>query len=83
LQKDSGEMILMLLPPCDWSINWYDSLVHEVTHAVDRVFDSVRVPPGVVSTESRAYLTGFYFSAVLRGLTGKRVRVGKDGVLTT
>ena len=83
LQKDTGEMILMLLPPYDRSVNWYDSLVHEVAHAVDRVFDSVRVPTGILSTEARAYLTGFYFSSVLRSLQGKRVRVAKDGVLTT
>ena len=83
LKKGGSEMLLILLPEYDGSVNWYDGLVHEVAHAVDRVFDSTCVPPGVASAETRAYLSGFYFSSVLRGLGGKTVKVALDGAPTT
>lgn len=77
-----GWAILILLPPFDGTVDWLDSLLHECSHAVDRVLDKRGVPPGLESTEVRAYLNGFYFSSILRGLTSSgKLTVTPNGQL--
>ena len=80
--EDGRLVVLVLLPPFDYTVDWYDSLIHEMSHAVDYTFDVKGIPPGLASTELRAYLNGFYCSTVLRGLSGQGpLRIGADGRL--
>jgi len=50
----------------------YNSLGHEISHWADRTMHGRGIPPGVESTEVRAYLTGFFTGEFFRRLKEAR-----------
>lgn len=52
---------------------------HEISHLVDNIIDDLGLDPGVDGTETRAYLTSFYYGEVKKCLNGavKQVKLKK------
>jgi hypothetical protein len=67
-QRDSFEMLVVLLPAASFAVDWYDSCAHEISHLVDRVLEKHWIKD--TGGETRAYLTGFYTRAILGELCG-------------
>lgn len=78
LENRGGKFGLIWVADQIWTTRWYGTLVHEVAHLVDRLFESRDVPPGPDSTELRASVTDFYFTAILnRARNRKTERSGE------
>ena len=60
----------MMLPPCDWSIDWFRTLVHEISHIVDYCIDLHELKLDPVHNEVRARLSEFYYARVSAALRG-------------
>lgn len=67
-KKRRATLLVMLLPAAEFTIDWYDSFAHEVSHLVDDVLEKHWIKN--YAGETRAYLTGFYTRTILAGLTG-------------
>ena len=60
----------MLLPPCDWSIDFFRTLSHEVSHIVDYCIDLHELKLDPVHNEVRARLNEFYYARIAAALRG-------------
>ena len=63
----------MLLPPCDWSIDFFRTLAHEVSHIVDYCIDLHELKLDPVHNEVRARLHEFYYAQISMKLRGVEV----------
>ena len=69
--NDKFEGLIVFLPPCDWSLDWYMHLTHECSHLVDECMylhelgDSMKV-----TEEVRARLHEFYYAQIAMALRG-------------
>lgn len=68
LERKSGRLYVMEIPEADFSIDWYGTFAHEISHLVDHVTERVNAKDG----ETRAYLMDFYTRAILGMLLGIR-----------
>lgn len=62
-----GSLIVVWLRTADLT-----NLVHESCHVVDKILCSHNIPLGEESTETRAYLTAFYFRKMREVVRGDR-----------
>lgn len=61
-----------------YSYDWYGTLAHEISHAVDKQFQFVEINGSVEHTEHRAMLMGRWMTTALAGLRGGREATAKE-----
>ena len=65
------EGLITFLPPCDWSVDWYCTLVHECSHLADECVFLHSLGSGLLGTEElRARAQEFYFAQIVSALRG-------------
>lgn len=55
-----------------WSLDWFGTVAHEVSHLVDSIMERRRIGAGMESTEVRACMTGFYITEIYRVTVNKK-----------
>jgi len=60
-----GHFYVVWVESLDQGLDDYGTLAHEVTHLVDRIFETHNIPAGLESTELRASCSAFFQSQIL------------------
>ncbi len=73
-EKDGLHLAAVALPPADFTIDWYGTFSHAVSHLVDHLMEKMCAKDG----ETRAYLQDFYTRTILAKLLGVRMATFKE-----